>query len=234
MIDLNKVSIEYPRQNTPWLELNLSDDVMKHLWKSIKEGEKNPKDAKHMLAGNISKSFAIDDTNHYFTTEVLLPLAEHYENKIPDTTKHLFDISPAVGEDEKPIAPVASTIFLDSLWANYQYKHEFNPVHNHTGAFSFVVWMKIPYNYAEQKKEKFLEGMKEGQKAAGTFYFEYVNMFGEITNTTYGMSPDLEGRMLFFPSRLRHGVQPFYSCDEKRVSISGNLKYTFKYSSELR
>ena len=229
MIDLNTVSVHYPVQTIPWLELKLSDDVMKHLWKMVEKGEKRGKCVKNSLAGNISNSFAIDDTNHYFTTEVLLPLAQYYENKTPHTTKHLLDISPAVDENEKPIHPCANTLFLEAFWANYQYKHEFNPTHDHSGAFSFVIWMKIPYDSAEQRKEKFLNGIDESYKKPGTFYFEFINMFGTITESLFPMDPSMEGTMLFFPSKLRHGVAPFYSCDEKRVSISGNLKYVFKY-----
>ena len=43
------------------------------------------------------------------------------------------------------------------------------------------------------------------------------------------MSPEAEGTMLLFPARLRHGVNPFYECDEKRVSISGNLNFVYTY-----
>ena len=229
MIDLNTVSVQYPAQTIPWLELKLSDDIMKHLWKMVEKGEKRGKDVKHTLAGNISKSFAIGDEDNYLTTEVLMPLCNYYDNKAPNTTKHLLNISPAVDENEKPIYPCANTLFLESFWANYQYKHEFNPVHDHSGAFSFVIWMKIPYDSEEQKKEKFLDGIDEGFKKPGTFHFEFINMFGGITESLYPMDPSMEGTMLFFPSKLRHGVTPFYSCDEKRVSLSGNLKYIFKY-----
>ena len=231
MIDLQKdVELCVPPQTIPWLEIELKDDIIKHLWKSIEEGEKNAKDMKSTLAGNISKSFSLTDKNNYFSTEVLMPLCNYYERRAPNNTKDAMSTPPAFDEDGNPIIPCASTLFLDSLWANYQYKHEFNPAHHHSGAFSFVIWMKIPYDSLDQKKEKFLDGTKEESKQPGVFYFEFINMFGEITHSIYEMSPESEGTMLFFPSKLRHGVHPFYSCDEKRVSISGNLKYGFKYS----
>ena len=233
MIDLKKdVALHYPALTVPWLEVRLNADMMKHLWKMVEKGEKRGTSMKHTLIGNISNSFAIDDEDNYLTTEVLMPLCSHYENQAPDTTKHLLDVSPALDVDEKFIYPCANTLFLETFWANYQYKHEFNPAHNHSGAFSFVIWMKIPYDSAEQRKEKFLDGTSENDKKPGTFYFEFVNMFGDITHTIYPMNPSVEGTMLFFPSKLRHGVHPFYSCDEKRVSLSGNLKYIFKYSNE--
>ena len=138
---------------------------------------------------------------------------------------------PSLGMDSNSnrLKPTMVSLSLESFWANYQYKHEFNPIHDHGGAFSFVIWMKIPYDCDEQKKIKFLNGTDEQQKVPGTFYFEFINMFGEITQTVYTMSPQMEGTMLFFPAKLRHGVNPFYECDEKRVSISGNLNFIFTY-----
>ena len=231
MIDLNKVSTEYPRtMMTPWLELKLSDDIMKYLWKSIEEGEKKAHCVKHSLAGNISTSFALNDKNNYFMTEVLTPLAEYYYSFLPDSTREALEPSHGCDKNGKPLHAIGTTLFLRSFWANYQYKHEFNPVHDHGGAFSFVIWMKIPYDCEEQKKLKFLDGAS--MKTPGTFYFEYINMIGKISNSFYDMSPEYEGTMLFFPSKLRHGVHPFYECDEKRISISGNLNFMFQYEKQ--
>jgi hypothetical protein len=42
---------------------------------------------------------------------------------------------------------------LVSLWANYQEKYEFNPIHDHDADISFVIWVKIPYNKEDEKKQ---------------------------------------------------------------------------------
>ena len=39
----------------------------------------------------------------------------------------------------------------------------------------------------------------------------------------YELSPKDEGRLLFFPGKLKHCVYPFYDCDEERISVSGNI-----------
>ena len=39
------------------------------------------------------------------------------------------------------------------------------------------------------------------------------------------MSPETEGTILFFPSRLNHTVYPFYQCEEDRITISGNVSF---------
>jgi len=227
MIDLNGVRVQYPHQIHPWLEVKLTDEHMKYLWKTVKEGEERADDMKNNLAGNISTSFALHDKDNYFSHEVLLPLAQHYKNVFTGDV----EVKPSEGIDSNGnrLIPTRVSLSLKSFWANYQYKHEFNPLHNHGGAFSFVIWMKIPYDCEDQNKAKFLNGINDGQKVPGTFYFEFVNLLGEITPSLYPMSPEMEGTMLFFPAKLRHGVHPFYECDEKRVSLSGNLDFIFTY-----
>ena len=226
MVDLN-VEVQYPKQIHPWLEVKLTNDHMKYLWECVKRGEKKNEDMKHTLAGHISTSFAIDDENNYFTREVLIPLCHYYENVYPGGVE--LKASHAIDSDGNRLRANEVSIFLESFWANYQYKHEFNPLHSHGGAFSFVIWMKIPYDCNEQNKTKFLNGVDDGNKVPGCFYFDYINIMREPTSTIFSMSPEMEGTMLLFPAKLRHGVNPFYECDEKRVSISGNLDFVFQY-----
>ena len=41
---------------------------------------------------------------------------------------------------------------MNQIWVNYQYKTEFNPYHDHSGVYSFAIWLKIPYDSKEQQK----------------------------------------------------------------------------------
>jgi len=43
-------------------------------------------------------------------------------------------------------------IVLSNLWCNFQKKYEFNPPHDHSGVFSFVVFIKIPYSFKKEMK----------------------------------------------------------------------------------
>ena len=86
---------------------------------------------------------------------------------------------------------------------------------------SFTIWLKIPTEYSEQKKHPIANDANS--EAISNFAFQYVNMLGEIDNYTYPMVSNLEGTMLFFPSNLKHQVYPFYNCNEKRISIAGNI-----------
>ena len=51
----------------------------------------------------------------------------------------------------------------------------------------------------------------------------YTNILGEITTYKYQLSEESNGTILFFPSKLMHGVYPFYNCDDERISVSGNI-----------
>ena len=107
------------------------------------------------------------------------------------------------------------------MWVNYQKQCEYNPLHDHTGVYSFVIWMKIPTKQEEQDKISF--SSEANTKKNSTFQMLYNNILGQPTTMTYYMNPECEGTMFFFPSQLQHQVYPFYNCDEDRISISGNI-----------
>ena len=81
--------------------------------------------------------------------------------------------------------------------------------------------MKIPTDFKEQEKTTAAKSAKE--QVISSFKFQFLNIFGDIIGHKYGMSPEMEGMMLFFPSRLNHVVYPYYECKEDRISISGNI-----------
>lgn len=108
-----------------------------------------------------------------------------------------------------------------SLWVNFQKKNEFNPVHHHNGTFSFVCWLKIPYNIEEELNAPHVKETSE--KAASTFQFLYPNILGNLTLETLYVDKDWEKRIVLFPAHLSHCVYPFTTSDDYRISISGNL-----------
>ena len=99
---------------------------------------------------------------------------------------------------------------LISTWINFQKKNEYNPPHSHFGAYSFVIWLSLPY---DTKKEKKL------YKSSTDFNFQFIQD-GKIQQCPLDSS---EGDIILFPADLWHSVQPFFLSDEFRVSISGNI-----------
>ena len=203
-MNLNEVKTIYP-PNIGWLEYKLNSKEMDYVWRCIKnkKGSTNK-----TLAGNISASYSLMDRGDWFWLNVISPLemryAEEFRNigqKLPTQIKHPY--------------------CLGRWWVNYQKQNEFNPVHNHGGVYSFVIWMKIPYDSEKQNQKDIARN--SNTPSIGDFQFLYSNMLGETDNYNYPMNPDREGTLLFFPSQLLHQVYPFYDCDEERISVSGNI-----------
>jgi len=209
------MTLEYkaiPIHQLGWLYVKLDKEVLDFLWKMINKSTK--KNFKDNLAGNISESYPIDDDGNYFFKNVLHPLTNRWINdRVPSLIKHT------------PTVPCAENLeyYLHQFWVNYQNQYEVNPCHDHTGLFSFAIWMKIPYDCKEQNKLPFLDGIREDDKKVGCFEFEYLDMYGDVANTAYRLDPSHEGYMVFFPAKLRHMVYPFYETEEPRISIAGNI-----------
>ena len=191
--------------NYGWLEKKLSTQEMDYLWKCI---DNKKESHKHLLAGNIHESNTLIDENDWFYENTLLPLIHQYG-----------DVMGNVGGS----VPVNQyhPYFLQQMWVNYQKQNEFNPLHDHGGVYSFVVWMKIPTRHFEQNKNPI--ALRSNHPKISTFEFRYTDTLGKISEFVYEMNPEMEGTMLFFPSKLMHQVNPFFNCDEDRISISGNI-----------
>ena len=110
---------------------------------------------------------------------------------------------------------------MDKFWVNYQKQNEFNPPHRHSGVYSFVIWMKIPTKHFEQNQNPI--SLNSNTSVISSFLFTYTDILGETKEYIYEMNPEMEGTILFFPSKLTHQVLPFYNCDQDRISISGNI-----------
>ena len=89
--------------------------------------------------------------------------------------------------------------------------------------------MKIPYSWDEQTKLPQFRDMNKQNIKAGNFAFAYTDTLGDVITSTYNLTPEYEGYMLFFPARLRHCVYPFYETENPRISIAGNLSFSPEY-----
>ncbi len=110
---------------------------------------------------------------------------------------------------------------LLDLWVNFQKKHEYNPPHNHKGALSFVVWMRMPFDIEEEMKAVNSRGTTS--PCAANFAFLYTQADGKLAMENIPVDRRFEGMIGVFPASIHHTVYPFTTSDEFRVSISGNL-----------
>ena len=204
-----------PRVNC-FLQVKLDQEIIDYLWKIIDISKTNNINFKNKLAGNISQSLVLEDIDSFFYKSVCKPLVQYYRKNNP------------LGGDpvsQNALLKPNTKLILNQFWVNYQYKTEFNPFHDHSGVYSFAIWMRIPYDFKEQKRLPQFSGIKENDILAGYFQFEYLDTLGTIRNYSYELSAINEGYMVFFPASLRHCVYPFYETDQPRISIAGNLSY---------
>lgn len=99
----------------------------------------------------------------------------------------------------------------DDLWINYQYPTEYNPSHNHSGLFSFVIYANIPESIREEHKQSYGNSQTRG----------LIQFHSEFTNESMSFNPS-EDTIFIFESSHIHQVYPFYS-DNTRITIAGNI-----------
>jgi hypothetical protein len=195
--------------NIPIYETKLPQDVVDRLWKYIDKAKENYNE---QLAGNISESLLLEDEDDYFMKQIVGPIAQLY-------VSHEHSVTWV----QRPMTHTHKTLVLNRFWVNFQNKHEFNPIHNHTGIVSFVVWMRVPTEYKEQHEIPFCKN--SNAPSASDFQFTYSDMLGNHQDYRINMGAFQEGWILVFPAQLRHQVYPFYNSDVQRVSISGNISW---------
>ena len=188
-----------------WLEVELDNTEIDFLWKSIENKGENHK---LELAGQIDSSYLISDKDNWFFKNTLDSLCNTYAESFNNVGDNLLTLN-------------THPYFLHTMWVNYQKQTEFNPIHTHKGVYSFVIWMKIPTEYNEQKENPIAKNTN--LDVISNFSFNYRDTIGDLRYYNYEMSKKMEGIMLFFPSKLAHSVYPFYNCSENRISISGNI-----------
>ena len=117
--------------------------------------------------------------------------------------------------------PSNENINISQSWIVSQYKGEYNPWHQHSGHLSSVIYLKLP----KGMKEFFDKESKDHYPIGGSIQF----MFGEkqtLRSDTLTFRPEV-GKMLIFPSWLKHSVYPFDANGERR-SMSFNAYYVNK------
>lgn len=159
------------------------------------------------LAGNISKQYKLERYQLELESYIL-KLCKDYSDAwdITNTTKDLR----------------TDNLEMYVYWANFQKKHEFNPMHTHDGAYSFVIWIQVPYLIGDELSTPNCKN--SNMPRAGMFSFIYNNIFGELREASFPVDKTFEGTIFLFPSAINHVVYPFSTSDEYRISISGNIR----------
>ena len=202
-----------------YLRCSLPEQVKKEVEDAIEKidrGEIETCDKRSDLAGHLQKetTFPITPNLNYLLTA----LSGEYDKIFYGNTNGSFhpDFIKEFTENGYNFEFV-----LRDIWINYGKKYDFSPLHKHTGVYSFVLWVKIPYKFEDEEKV-YPFTSDYGSSGKFKFYYPKANMPGCIANTTVD---SVEWDLILFPSHLFHTVYPFYTSDEERISISGNLHY---------
>jgi len=195
-------------QSPGYLLIEVPDAVKADIQQSIAAVGKTPsEDARSTLRGHIDEEWHLPLTDEIsmFTSHLAGVYLEH------------FGMQPSMGIAESMRDENAKFV-LKKLWVNYQKKYDFNPIHIHSGVFSFVIWVQIPYDLTEERKRYNLKGDE-----TAAFTFQYNNALGGLDTEYLNIDKSFEWKMAFFPARLNHAVHPFYTSDDYRISVSGNV-----------
>lgn len=201
---------EFP--NLGYLEVKLTEEELAPIKEEIAEIEKDFSKAREhnaQLVGNLEKEYTLFKSKIHINNVIF-----KYVRKFDEFTGYTQRIN--ILTDDCPM-------IVDDPWVNFQQKHEFNPPHNHTGVLSFVIWIKIPYSIEDEAAHP--SAKKSKSPLPGQFTFHYTNVLGRISHEHIKADRLYEGTMLIFPSELNHSVHPFYTSDEYRISVSGNIKF---------
>jgi hypothetical protein len=219
----NKVYPNYHKQLL-YVETKISSLDLKELKNKAEvclENQNEFSKANNLLVGNMEKEFNLNESFE----KILFPYSSSLADEFDDLNNKILDQP----NTQKQVSNWVST----GSWINFQKKHEFNPLHDHSGDYSFVLWVQIPYDLKEELK---LQNCKNSNNQKNSlFNFSFLNQYGQFVENSLPVDKTWEGTMILFPSNLRHEVYPFFTSDDYRISISGNLikktlsKKTFSY-----
>tara|TARA_Y100000004_G_C8769176_1_gene349924 strand:+ start:63 stop:653 length:591 start_codon:yes stop_codon:yes gene_type:complete len=189
--------IELP--NLRVLKAKLPDDLYSKILDECLHCEENNKKFKTGLsADGIPAHYLLKNTKYDFF------------NFLRTLINKWFEAHPYYIKNHYTILNKDCYFYIDEPWINIQQKNEFLPIHKHDGILSYSMWIKIPNI---ENKEKFY-----------SFQFVYSSVVGMTYDYDLQLSKKDEGTIFLFPSMLNHIVSPFHSSNEKRISISGNIK----------
>lgn len=176
------------------------------------------------LAGAIEEQYNLNTNNASFYEELedlVLDICEDTERK-----QELLNPTTYITEYNE--------VYLESVWINFQKKYEFNPIHTHAGDYSFVLFVDIPFDIKDEKVCKNAIRTSEKDRSNGVFTFAYPNSASPLPISYQHLDIDRswEGTMFVFPANLAHCVNPFYTSNDYRVTISGNILFEFNEEGE--
>jgi hypothetical protein len=147
-----------------FLECDVPNDIFKYIKQNLKNFDEP---ANIHLAGNIKKEFLFNKHIPKIAPWLLshVSKSEHF-NQLFNKMKRKYN-------------PEPQKICLYNMWINFQKKTEFNPVHQHDGLLSFIIFVQIPYSSKMQRELS--PGKNSNSDSAGKLEFVSISHKENIT-----------------------------------------------------
>jgi hypothetical protein len=113
--------------------------------------------------------------------------------------------------------------YIKQAWVNFQSAGEFMAPHTHNGDYGFALYIKVPFTLQEELNYLSTPDKKANQ--ASSFVFYYTDSMGNIKPSFLPVDKTWENTAIFFPGLMLHGVQPFFTSNEYRITISGTIQH---------
>jgi hypothetical protein len=183
----------------------LSGKLPNSLFKKIKKAVNDPS----ARSNRPMNDHLVGSIREEYTTPEVAGFRE-YLNEMYETWKTVF---------QTPNVPYQ----IDHIWTNYMKAGEFNPNHNHPNSLAvFVLWVTVPYKIEDEiAYNGYSNSMYPSKNSC--FEFTYNQYDGRIINHPIYVDKSMEGTILMFPSTMIHCVYPFFTSNEERISIAGNI-----------
>ena len=193
-----------------------NDFLLKHL-----DSVRDSRNAGNKLAGNIEEQRYAP----YPEMEFMSYVDYHILNYLRENYKRLLKIERNVfgGRSKEFLDPNEHKVRYhmgEGPWVNFSSKGDYNPMHNHSGIISAVVFIDIPDKLEEERENSTYPINPSG-------CLEFVN-----SNCQHILVKPRTGTLYLFPSYQWHLVYP-YRSDVERISMSFNI-YELKYDDKLQ
>ena len=219
----------YQPWSIPVLHTTLPDILLDELIQltDLIEKDKDRKSMNESLAGEIEEEWKIDNvllTNISFKSYII-QLCWKYFNII--SSQFYIKNNQVIPQELTFMKLTIENIQIIDAWFNNQKDNEYNPIHNHDGYFSGVLYLKIP-EYMPSRKNEYQDG-------SICFVGNSSSSDDLFTASLFSILPKI-GDIFLFPSTLTHQVYPFRTTDGKgiRRSLSYNLDAKLKIQKRFR
>ncbi len=205
------------KNNPGYLLAPLTEQELAPVWAEVRRIEKDFGRAESVvkyLTGNIRHEYQLKDCRQHVQDFMQKYVAEYVT---------VFDYASRLQQLTTNVPLVIDDI---DLWVNFQGPGEFNPPHHHSGVFSFVIWLQIPYTLEEEAKSG--PGSQGYEPESGHFVIHYTDTLGQIRHERLWVDSTKQGYVCLFPNTMVHHVSPFYSTADWRISVAGNFKFKVK------